>query len=221
MNNPKNRPMQQVPGGAFDNFGFYYTPDGSFWDPDGIYFNPEGHDCHGGYYSESLEYCPGPGWIEELMCYEDEKKAVLGKIGRGNNRNDMLDDFDDEGDVDDIYEDIDYDKLLNSNTEQIDEVNLDGECLEKEKTKVYNPKNASNMNMNKNNVITSIKEENENVNEEPPKKEEVKITSDMLFNKIPDNLKPKEVIISENANKENKQVLTKVEKTIEVDSLFG
>lgn len=209
--NSRNKPMQLVPGGEYDNYGFYFTPDGSFWDPDGIYFNQEGLDCHGGYYSESLEYCPGPGWIDELMCYEDEKQEVLSKMGRGIDKysNKMEDEFDDEGDVDDIYEEVDYDKLLNANCENLEEVNL-----EKEKKNIYHPKNSANM--IKSNVITSIKEENENVNEDFPKKEEMKITSDMLFNKIPDNLKPKEVKNSEN-NKENKQVFT----TIQVDSLFG
>lgn len=217
MKNSKNKPFQQVPGGEYDNYGFYYTPDGSFWDPDGIFFNNDGYDCHGGYYSENLEYCPGPGWIEELMCYEDEKQDVLRKMGGVRNDhnkfNDLMDDeFEDEGDVDDIYEDVDYDKLLDEQNEKIGNVELIEE--KQEEKKVYNPKNASNM--MKSNVITSIKEENEIENNEPNKKEEIKITSDMLFNKIPDDLKPKEV----KDNEKNKN-MTKVEKTIEVDSLFG
>ena len=222
MNNSKNKPMQQVPGGQFDNFGFYHTPDGSFWDPDGIHFNSEGLDSHGGYYSESLEYCPGPGWIEELMCYEDEKQEVLKGLEIGGRKNDARneEDFDDEGDVNDIYEELDFDKLLNLQNDKFDDVDLNKEAKpEPEKKKVYNPKNAMNMNTNinqyKNNVITSVKEENEK--EIPEKKEEMKITPDMLFNKIPDNLKPKNI----DTSKENKQIMTKVEKKIEIDSLFG
>ena len=121
MKNSNNKHMQEVPGGEYDNYGFYYTPEGSFWDPDGIFFNKDGYDCHGGYYSENLEYCPGPGWIDELMCYEDEKQEVLKNMGvKGNNMNNLdnyndyvnADEYEDERDEEDIYEEIDYEGML-------------------------------------------------------------------------------------------------------------
>jgi hypothetical protein len=72
----KNKNFKQISfsGGIYGEFGFYYLPDGSFLDPDGIYFNPNGFDSHWGYYSNNFEYIPGPGWINEFLCYEDELK---------------------------------------------------------------------------------------------------------------------------------------------------
>ena len=119
MQNLKNKPFQQVPGGEYDPNGFYYTPDGSFWDPDGVYFNSEGFDVHGGYFDGNLEYTPGPGWIHELMCYEDEKEETLKQMGRpnrGSNLNNLAeveeDHLDEDADLYDIYEEIDYEKLI-------------------------------------------------------------------------------------------------------------
>jgi hypothetical protein len=270
--------MQIVPGGEYDNYGFYYIPDGSFWDPDGIYFNKDGYDCHGGYYSENLEYCPGPGWIDELMCYEDEKQEVLKKMGINandldKNENDNYinaDEYDEEGDLDEdnFYDEIDYEKLLEAQYEKLGILeSKEEENLEKETRIVYIPGKSMNVNVNintnnkknmgNNKVFTKINEENEfdylndldnsnssdlfdynntntntntNINTNTNtnnnhdsliKKAEV-ITSDQLFNKIPDNLKPNYVKDNENNNdKEKEKVMTKVEKTIDIDSLFG
>ena len=77
MKKSRNIPFKQIPGGEYDEYGFYYSPDGSFWDPDGVYFNSYGYDSHGGYYSNNFEYIPGPGWVDELLCYEDEKKELM------------------------------------------------------------------------------------------------------------------------------------------------
>ena len=59
--------------GEFDEDGFFTTPNGSFWDMDGEYFNHFGFDIHGGKYIDKLDYIPGPGWIEELGCYPEDK----------------------------------------------------------------------------------------------------------------------------------------------------
>lgn len=42
--------------GFYDEFGFYYLPDGSFYDPDGYYFDPQGYDQFGGYYDDNANY---------------------------------------------------------------------------------------------------------------------------------------------------------------------
>ena len=183
MKKSTNNSIYQVPGGEFDNYGFYYSPDGSFWDPDGIYFNVQGYDSHGGYYDDNLEYCPGPGWIDELLCYEDEKKEKLSNKkfkGRKSGSSNLAvlneEEFEDEGDEDEI----DYDKLLNEQGEKLENIEL--------------------------------KEDYDN-------KENI-ITVDMLFNKFPDNLKPLNNDIY-NGNKKEEKIFVKVEKIIEIDSLFG
>lgn len=43
-------------GGSYDDYGFYYLPDGSFYDPNGYYFDQNGKDEYGGYYNEHGEY---------------------------------------------------------------------------------------------------------------------------------------------------------------------
>lgn len=115
--NFNERTFVPVPGGRYDENGFYITPNGSFWDPDGVYFNREGIDRHGGFYDENVEYHPGPGWIEELLCYEDEKHKFLQMKPRQrkNNRNFEDDDdlFDENDDMDDLFENVDYQKLMN------------------------------------------------------------------------------------------------------------
>jgi len=60
--------------GKLDSDGFFITPNGSFWDADYVYFNREGFDKHGGRYDSNGEYVPGPGWDDELNCYESEKE---------------------------------------------------------------------------------------------------------------------------------------------------
>ena len=76
MENFKDRSFEEVEGGKFDDKGFYRTPNGSFWDPNEIYFNRKGFDNHGGRW-ENDEYVPGPNWLEEHMCYEDEKDDIM------------------------------------------------------------------------------------------------------------------------------------------------
>lgn len=72
----KDRSFEEVPGGKYDDEGFYRTPNGSFWDPSKVYFNREGFDDHQGRYDEKMTYIPGPGWVEEYMCYEDELDEI-------------------------------------------------------------------------------------------------------------------------------------------------
>ena len=261
MQNLKNKPFQEVPGGEYDPFGFYYTPNGSFWDPDGIHFNAEGCDVHDGFYDEKLEYIPGPGWITELLCYEDEKDQILNSIksGRphmphGNLAGTFEDDLDEEGDIEEFYEEIDYDKLMREeerkNQSSYNNANYNTELLgsgdpQAEKRKAYNPKDAAqahfnnmknlandvnivnmkfegsrNFNNQKNyeNKIENFKENKaEKVSENGKEREKPVITPDMLFNKIPENLRPKN---NENINEQVKENVIKKETTIEVESLF-
>jgi hypothetical protein len=74
-----DRDFEEVEGGYYDNNGWYYTPNGSFWDENGTYFNREGLDKHGGTFDEYGVYIPGPGWNEELGCYENELNGVVDK----------------------------------------------------------------------------------------------------------------------------------------------
>jgi len=252
MQNLKNKPFQEVPGGEYDPYGFYYTPNGSFWDPDGIYFNSEGYDAHRGYYDDKLEYQPGPGWIPELLCYEDEKDGVLKQM-KNNQYNAPMphlaeiddEDADEEGDIDDIYEEIDYDKLireeekknnknenmrLNDNTNDFFDENYASGKNNNNVKHIYNPKNVAESHIkNIKNFENDVKQVNEkylknentenkldieemNKTDKNNEKENIVITPEMLFNKIPENLKPKNL---EEGN------VTKIEKKIEVDSLFG
>lgn len=99
----KPREFLEVEGGHYDKFGFYHTPNGSFWDCDGIYFDRTGKDVHGGTYDKDMNYHPGEGWIDSLMCYEDEVDM---------RQNNVFDDFGgndyEDGDYD-VYEDIQED----------------------------------------------------------------------------------------------------------------
>jgi hypothetical protein len=266
MQNPKNKPFQLVAGGEYDPYGFYYTPNGSFWDPDGIYFSAEGYDAHGGYYDEKLEYVPGPGWITELLCYEDEKASVLNAVKLSSHQPPMghlaeaadEDLFDEEGDIEELYEEIDYDKLMreeenkmsiSNNIDSTERNNKEplgasvNDSIKTEARKVFNPREAAkahldnmknlandvnNINLQQydgnrsNNSHYSNKNHNNNwssCNDNKEKKagleeklEKPVITPDMLFNKIPENLKPK------NPSEEG---VSKKETKIEVDSLFG
>lgn len=102
-NNKKQREFKEVDGGRYDDVGFYHTPNGSFWDTDGIYFDRNGKDVHGGFYDKEKNYHPGEGWVDSLMCYEDE-------IMENNNNNNILDEYNDYEDGDyDVYEDINDD----------------------------------------------------------------------------------------------------------------
>lgn len=108
MKDFKEREFQEVPGGYYDSYGFYTTPNGSFWDPDGVYFNREGFDRHGGKYNENCEYIPGPGWLEQYMCYEDEKEDYIDDDDHAEFKEDI-------DELNDLYEDIDYDEILKDN----------------------------------------------------------------------------------------------------------
>jgi hypothetical protein len=103
---PKQREFKEVEGGKYDDLGFYRTPNGSFWDPDGIYFNKEGKDSHGGYYDNNFEYHPGDGWIDSMMCYQDELED---KRKESNYDDDDLDEGDYEDGDYDVYEDYNDD----------------------------------------------------------------------------------------------------------------
>jgi len=279
MQNLKNKTFQEVPGGEYDPYGFYYTPDGSFWDPDGVYFNSEGYDVHGGYYDEKLEYVPGPGWISELLCYEDEKDQVLNSIKFGVKQTplghlqeaDAEDELDEEGDIDEIYEEIDYDKLMreeerrmnshsalssayhNKDKESIEAGNNQQNQVLQAPPKVYNPRDVAQSHINNmknlsndlnnlnikyesgkshniNNLInsdSSNNKKNDTINNEinenktlEVEKEKPVITADMLFNKIPENLKPKKSEDKSAGNVNSGENVVKKETRIEVDSLF-
>ncbi len=257
----RNRPFEMVPGGKYDQNGFYSTPNGSFWDPDGVYFNREGFDNHGGFYDQFLEYHPGAGWIDDLMCYEDQKHEVIGQSRRrGRNDDDDLFDECDDIDIDNLEDGYNMGMGMNKEIQEeymkyVPDPNSDifNTKLGKEREKMkmgeegnFNTNNTNNTNNvnnvnNTNNVNREIEKEeaNTNTNKEnknenndkmnvpltfTPKtneqvkvnKEEVKITEDQLFNKIPDNLK-QDVSVSGSVSG-NKQP---VEKSIEVDALFG
>jgi hypothetical protein len=112
-----NRSFEEVIGGEYDEEGFYITPNGSFWDPDGVYFNKEGFDCHKGFYNNDKEYIPGPGWIEDLLCYEDEKDEltslnISNKKKRKSNNEEGYYNSDKSADDDQPFEEVDYDKIL-------------------------------------------------------------------------------------------------------------
>ena len=104
MKDFKEKEFQEIAGGNYDSYGFYRTLNGSFWDPDGVYFNKEGLDKHGGKYDNNFEYIPGPGWIEEFMCYEDEKDNYVDDNDNG--------DKDEYGELEELYGNIDYDELM-------------------------------------------------------------------------------------------------------------
>lgn len=65
----KHREFEEVEGGEYDSYGFYYTPENSFWDDEGYYFNREGFDIYGGYYDDNNQYVPGKGWNKKLGKY--------------------------------------------------------------------------------------------------------------------------------------------------------
>ncbi|MCQ2819831.1 MAG: hypothetical protein MJ252_21410, partial [archaeon] len=89
--------------GKLDDDGFFRTPNGSFWDPDGEYFNKDGFDIHGGFYSNILDYVPGPTWIKELGCYPEEKEKY---------ENIDLNKFEDEEDEGLGEEDLELAKII-------------------------------------------------------------------------------------------------------------
>ena len=217
-----DKPFRVVPGGQYDEFGFYYTPNGSFWDPDGVYFNQDGLDKHGGYYDEHLEYRPGEGWIDELMCYDDEKQEIIGnrnnKVGRRNNKRGDYDDIIDEAgdeldDIDELYEEIDFEKLM------IEEVRKDqSRQYHQLPHKVHTGKHMIQMNQQGPQLkLNEAKVENiQKFSHSQKTQPDIKVTPDQLFNKIPPKL---EFQITEIGDSDGEEVVRK-EKHIEVDSLF-
>ena len=107
MKDFKERVFEEVQGGFTDNEGFYKTPNGSFWDPDGVYFNKDGVDKHAGKYVNS-EYIPGPNWLGDCLCYEDEKEQYT--------KEDDYADYKQGGgeELDDLYGNVDFDEMLNN-----------------------------------------------------------------------------------------------------------
>lgn len=209
-----DKPFKEVPGGRYDSNGFYINPDRSFYDPDKVYFNSKGYDRHGGFYDSNLEYQPGEGWIPELMCYEDEKEAVLHNQTNGNN-NEEEDDNDDI--LDQIYvNDKNFDNVVGElNVENIFKPGFNEEKLFQKSSdnKKDNPSLPSNPSISSNTVT---------VNEQI-------ITPDMLFNKIPDDKIPpsakQEHISSDCIENKNNFPITdhKIisEEKLEIDSLFS
>ena len=223
-NNVTDKPFHTVPGGEYDRFGFYNTPDGSFWDPDGVYFNKEGVDRHGGFYDENMEYHPGGGWIEDLMCYADEKEETLRnrpqtyqhfqhgdnyqpyqqhhKGRRGYNRNnDELDEAgDDLDDIDELYENVNFEKLMQEDVRNPMENNYNRNTHYA--VNAFHTGNTGNTNTNIDKNISQ------------PTKEDNNIPTELLFNKIPENKKQQIGIVDANNDTVRK------EKQIEIDSLF-
>lgn len=106
------REFKETEDGKYDRDGFYRLPDGCYWDPDGIYFNEEGFDKHGGYYDNNLEYHPGKGWVDDLMCYEDEVvKQIKEEGGLIEDCEDFGEPEDDYNEYDDLYDNIDSEIL--------------------------------------------------------------------------------------------------------------
>jgi hypothetical protein len=204
-----DRPFEIVPGGEYDQYGCYHTPEGSFWDPDGVYFNKNGLDRHGGYYDENMEYNPGAGWLPDLMCYMDEKEETMKKRSsqqnhgqqrgrRGNRRdNDELDEAgDDLDDIDVLYEEVNYENLMQEE---------DGNYLANN-----NSSNFDNFTNNKNTNINN-KNLNKNTSKGPtPVKE---ITNQLKSIKISENNTNKNKLIgaSEIKNPIGKEKQIKVE----------
>ena len=227
-----DKPFQMVPGGSYDENGFYYTPEGSFWDPDGVHFSSDGLDRHGGFYDENLEYHPGQGWIDELMCYEDEKHQVLGnrqpprarKNHRGND--DFFDDAgDDLDDIDELYEEVDYDKLMQEDTRRPEEYSRPTQEYSRP-TQEYSrpthdqpPRIHTGRHMQQPRFEPSQEKIQHQMNELTLNTNQtyqpVNVAPELLFNKIPEN---KKVEIGKYGAESTESVRT--EKQIEVDSLF-
>ncbi len=146
------REFTEVEGGVYIEEGFYVTPNGSFWDPDGVYFNRDGYDKHEGFYDEGYEYNPGRGWIPHLMCYEDD-------LPDKNKEEDIEDDGLDYDNLDDLHEEVDYEKILENKNKE--------ECIIKKKPLVFTGENKP--------VPRVEKEKGKNKDEE--KKDEVDKTT--------------------------------------------
>ena len=73
----------EVEGGYYDDYDFYYLPDGSFYDPDGFYFNSKGYDKNGGYYDDHAVYHEGKVNTYPKETYQ-KRKNYYGGGGRYN-----------------------------------------------------------------------------------------------------------------------------------------
>lgn len=169
------RPFQEEPGGYYDDAGFYIAKDGAFWDPDGVFFNPQGFDKYGGYYDDNLVYQPGPGWVAEMQCYEDQvaKNTILNnngynkpnqrgkRKGRGNQNNydgyeeyDGMDGDAEENELAEVFG-FDIDKAIQEE---------DDKFCKKTYEMFFKNKDSISVNPNINNIVP---------NEKPEKKVEV------------------------------------------------
>jgi hypothetical protein len=215
MENFDSKEFREVPGGRYDENGFYITPEGSFWDPDGVYFNRDGFDKHGGCYDENFEYIPGYGWIDELMCYEDEKDTVLkqkhvvptrqrgGGYGHGHGHGHHQGDEEDDGfdELDELYDDVDYAKILKDEELISLTEKFSSSIQTTPSTTVPTNTNITTNTNTSNTTTTTTNKPDETVS---------------LFNKIPENKKP-----AEQKEKEKEKEAARKEKVVEVDSLFG
>lgn len=142
--------FKEVPGGYYDEYGFYINPDNSFFDPDKIYFNSQGFDKHGGFYDSNLEYQPGPGWIPDLMCYEDERyKNINNDEGNEDNDDDVLEDiYTNNKGFNDIM------KQINSDNDFINKYNNKEDVIYRE---IPENKKINNNNNSNNNIVSEQK----------------------------------------------------------------
>ena len=151
--------FKEVEGGKYNKHGFYYWPDGCYWDCDGIYFDKNGKDKHGGHYDEEFNYHPGEGWVESLMCYEEDIKNGISQGGNfGDDDNDNVNTNYELGDYD-INEDIYDDTGRNRNFKGPSYYDTVGR---KNSGGNNNRKNNSNNNYNNNNNNNSNNNYNNN-----------------------------------------------------------
>lgn len=72
----------EVEGGYYDEFDFYWYPDGSFYDPDGVKFDTNGVDKFGGHYTLDLEYIPADEMKDKIKSefmdiLDEERKQAM------------------------------------------------------------------------------------------------------------------------------------------------
>lgn len=144
---------------------FFRTPNGSFWDPDDEYFNRNGFDIHGGYYLQDMEYIPGPTWLSDLGCYEDDKEMY---------ENIDLEKMDDNlfyGKEEENYDDIefkgDFEEEADFNDQEYKDFLKNGNYNDILKNLDINNLNMGN-NQNIDDILKSLG--NININEAKPKK---------------------------------------------------
>merc|ERR1711976_242269 len=143
------REFKEVQGGYYDDYDFYYTPNGSFWDDNGYYFNRDGIDKHGGYYDDDFVYIPGKDWDDVNECYPSEI--------------DEQGDYDDEDDID-AY--ISGKKVSNKNYDEFDDDLDDDEYFEEEMKNKNNKTEVKTESKTTGNVVDN----NNTVDPNKPKK---------------------------------------------------